>query len=292
MLDNVRAKDAVAFLAHLRKIWIESDDLWASPYGQVPFTHYAFLHRTLLSLEKVILLSESTDDDGVIKCACFKFIVFIHTKLGAHRIANDSTGGFPKYENDREILSEFQRQMDTADRFLRKACPRISFRSGHDYSAEEGDEDEWYWNTAAAWREMWQGYSTECVSITDDLKNCKHRRMFPIMKALLRQAHEETRSLCQIATGGRLPVELVDTVHEFLLVAEEVPLDRTVATPAKTTEGKDISWDSDDSGCDDDDAGGHEDDSMNRKPVLLAPYRCQCMRTHDSFQDWGAEDAQ
>lgn len=291
MLDNLRAEDAIAFLAHLRKIWVDSADSWAR-YGTLPpCTYYDFLVRTFLSMERCLLFQ----DYAAIERACFVFTIFVQTKIGTHKIADPHRSGLPIDSEGHPDMTDCNRQIAKSDKLLNKGCPLMSFTVGHDYATEDSDDRDWYWNTAAAWREAWHGFSHECAPNAAECTLCPHKRVLSMLKPLLRQAHNETRKLCRIATGRRLPVELVDVIHEYLLIAEEIPVDKTIAAPAKTTDGKDIHWDSD-SSCDEDDSDhdrNAEDDqeSVDRKPVLHALYRRRCLKGHDTYRDWDDEDA-
>lgn len=84
-----------------------------------------------------------------------------------------------------------------------------------------------YWNTAAAWRELWEIYNSSTTKCPRAPIRCIHRQNFGLLSHLLRQAHAETRRSCVLAVSHRLPTELVDIVYEFTLRAEGVPIDST-----------------------------------------------------------------
>ena len=84
-----------------------------------------------------------------------------------------------------------------------------------------------YWNMAAAWRELWDVYSTKSCSSRSD---CTHSRNFGLLEAVLAQTHAEIRRKCMLAVGNRLPVEIVDVVRDFTLLAEGVPVRSTTWT--------------------------------------------------------------
>lgn len=86
-----------------------------------------------------------------------------------------------------------------------------------------------YWNTAAAWRELWEEYSNTSTSCSSG-SGCMHRQNFGLLESLLLQTHAETRRMCMLAVGNRLPVELVNVIHEFTLLAEGAPIDNTTCS--------------------------------------------------------------
>lgn len=89
-----------------------------------------------------------------------------------------------------------------------------------------------YIGAAAACRKIWSRYQTiVCrpdVSPYDD-NCCFHEEHIQLLQQLTKRSHLEARSNALLACGAWLPVEIVDHVFEYLLVAEAVPLDVTLS---------------------------------------------------------------
>ena len=70
--------------------------------------------------------------------------------------------------------------------------------------------------------------------------NCFHKRHIFLFDALLQQAHKEARANAHLAVSGRLPVELADTVADFVPSAEGLPAWNTVIRELR--EDEDDKW--------------------------------------------------
>lgn len=193
------------------------------------------------------LLGTESDE---IRQSCFAFTCLIRVRL-------DTAVPVSNYwqEDAREALKAFDAHRDEVNSFFMNDClawakeirelqdefdrHQVPLKEQTDFMKECLEEDRlaWtkrhesgsytYWNVAAAWRELWEVYSTTSCSSAPD---CIHKRHFGLLESLLGQTHAEIRRKCMLAVGARLPVELVDVVQEFALLAEGVPIRSTTWT--------------------------------------------------------------
>lgn len=87
---------------------------------------------------------------------------------------------------------------------------------------------------AAACRSIWSRYQTiKCTARRDGYyDNCFHQDHIRLLRGLTERSHFEARCNILLAANARLPSELVDHIFEYLLVAEEVPLETTFTRPS------------------------------------------------------------
>lgn len=142
-----------------------------------------------------------------------------------------------------------------------------------------------YWNTAAAWRELWEVYNSSTTACPRALIRCIHRQNFGLLSHLLRQAHAETRRSCVLAVSHRLPTELVDIIYEFTLRAEGVPIDSTTWSEVEVIHPESKDEDEHSESEDEDEYPESEDqDDYHYKPSgdlirkrIHSAYRCRAI---------------
>ena len=95
-------------------------------------------------------------------------------------------------------------------------------------SLHEATNDD-FLGAATARRILWAHYqSKDCKQgyYTDD--RCYHQLHIRLLKELADRSHVEVKSMVLLAAGTRLPVELTDLLTQYVLAAEEVPLNTAI----------------------------------------------------------------
>jgi hypothetical protein len=114
-------------------------------------------------------------------------------------------------------------------------CPH---KRGNSFAAQGARIVPAYLDCASALRDLTEAWSRQngryCLrpSKSRNFKHfCFHVRCLPLLERLSTRAHEETRSLIVLAASGRLPDELVDEIHGYVLKAERLPQRPGVLVP-------------------------------------------------------------
>ena len=110
-------------------------------------------------------------------------------------------------------------------------------------------EDDYFWDAAAASRQLWQAYRNhDCLArpqrgferfmhLDEGGLNCFHRRTSRLLVHLHAQAYKEIRHKVFLAAGKPLPAELADNLLGFACAAEEIP-----CTPMISEKGRGLGF--------------------------------------------------
>lgn len=75
-----------------------------------------------------------------------------------------------------------------------------------------------YWDFAAARRELWDTW------VTKESPTCWHRQTLKLLEFVQKRAYGEIRAKVMLTIGTKLPPELTESVFERAMLAEEAPL--------------------------------------------------------------------
>lgn len=142
---------------------------------------------------------------------------------------------------------EWERLNATCQKFLDRSLRGMVF-SAQQMKWDRAGEDDYFWNAAAASRQLWRAYRNhDCLRrqfgtgnkfdrfmhLDEGGLNCFHRRTSRLLMNLHSQAYKEIRHKVLLAAGKRLPAELADHLLEFACAAEEIACTPTISEKDK-----------------------------------------------------------
>ena len=224
--------------------------------------HRAYDATELVSRTYECLMAMLRSNSHEVRRSCFAFIVFIRTRLDTNNLDL-----WHDRARNLDAASTTKRHIREADHFLANECFKLT------------NVYEKHWNAAAVWRMLWKNYSLlkKCRMIwAEGGRRCRHKRNFRLLEQVLALAQAETRRACEVAAGSNpdVPVEIVDMIYEYTLLAEGIPVEKTTWYEERPGRESDI----------DSESGFYDSDAQLPYPAprntkfLYKKYRCKNMK--------------